>query len=119
MSDNTKSTEDASARMSNHRHSESHIFAYAFGSRSAYRRSARIALSALTPIHIRILLVSTMATIRRITINPPLINSSCPWASEKEQLQDLFNCPHTGAVTTRTATLLGFPENEEHGVGHF
>ncbi|VDC02031.1 unnamed protein product [Peniophora sp. CBMAI 1063] len=60
--------------------------------------------------------VSTMTSIERLRIDPPLINSSCPWASEKDQLQGLFDCPHIGAVTTRTATLLGFPENDEHGV---
>ncbi|KAI0035246.1 hypothetical protein K488DRAFT_76721 [Vararia minispora EC-137] len=57
-----------------------------------------------------------MASIRRISINPPLINSSCPWASELDQLQALFDCPYTGAVTTRTATLTGFAESAEHGV---
>ncbi|KAI0063111.1 FMN-linked oxidoreductase [Artomyces pyxidatus] len=56
------------------------------------------------------------SAIHRLSISPPLMNSSCPWASETEQLQELFDSPHTGAVTTRTATLTGFSETEEHTV---
>ncbi|KDQ54918.1 hypothetical protein JAAARDRAFT_209114 [Jaapia argillacea MUCL 33604] len=57
-----------------------------------------------------------MVTIRSINIEPPLINTSCAWASDLSQLQELYDCPHTGAVTTRTATLDGFTETEEHTV---
>jgi len=57
-----------------------------------------------------------MAVIRRLVISPPLMNSSSPWASERNQLQELFDCPYTGAVTTRTATLTGFSETSEHTV---
>lgn len=57
-----------------------------------------------------------MTTIRRIHISPPLINSSCAWSSELHELQALFDSPHTGAVTTRTTTLLGFIETSEHTV---
>ncbi|KAI0044368.1 FMN-linked oxidoreductase [Auriscalpium vulgare] len=57
-----------------------------------------------------------MATIRRLSISPPLLNSSSPWASEPDQLQELFNSPHTGAVTTRTGTLTGFVETANHTV---
>ncbi|KAK1025559.1 dihydroorotate dehydrogenase [Friedmanniomyces endolithicus] len=44
-------------------------------------------------------------------INPPLINSSNPWATTAEDLQHLFDCPHTGAVTTRTSLLQAFDHN--------
>ncbi|KAH9964538.1 FMN-linked oxidoreductase [Russula dissimulans] len=44
------------------------------------------------------------------------MNSSSPWASERNQLRELFDCRHTGAVTTRTATLTGFRETSEHTV---
>ncbi|KAG9314707.1 hypothetical protein JVU11DRAFT_5516 [Chiua virens] len=57
-----------------------------------------------------------MVTIRSITISPPLVNTSCAWASDEPQLTALFNCPYTGAVTTRTATLGGFNENASHTV---
>jgi hypothetical protein len=44
------------------------------------------------------------------------MNSSSPCASERNQLQELFDSPHTGAVTIRTATLTGFRETSEHTV---
>lgn len=44
-------------------------------------------------------------------IDPPLINSSNPWCSTQEDLQALYDCPHTGAVTTRTSLLKGFDHN--------
>ncbi|KAI1662716.1 dihydroorotate dehydrogenase [Daldinia decipiens] len=43
-----------------------------------------------------------------IHISPPLLNSANPWATTQEDLQALFDCPSTGAVTTRTALLRGF-----------
>ncbi|KAH8992090.1 hypothetical protein EDB92DRAFT_628783 [Lactarius akahatsu] len=57
-----------------------------------------------------------MVAIRRLVVSPPLINSSSPSASEPNQLLELFESPHTGAVTTRTATLTGFSETSEHTV---
>ncbi|KAI9460180.1 hypothetical protein BJY52DRAFT_1426063 [Lactarius psammicola] len=57
-----------------------------------------------------------MVAIRRLVISPPLINSSSLSASEPNQLRELFDSPHTGAVTTRTATLTGFSETSEHTV---
>lgn len=57
-----------------------------------------------------------MVTIRSIEISPPLINTACAWASDETQLTALFNCPYTGAVTTRTTTLGGFEENASHMV---
>lgn len=61
------------------------------------------------------LLATTMvaATIHRLLIAPSLMNSSCAWASDKEQLQGVFDSKFTGAVTTRTATLHGFAENAD------
>jgi dihydroorotate dehydrogenase (fumarate) len=47
-----------------------------------------------------------------LTISPPLLNSSNPWCTTVEQLEELYNTPHTGAVTTRTSLLTnGFPHN--------
>ena len=57
-----------------------------------------------------------MVDIRRLVVSPPLINSSSLSASEPNQLLELFDSPHTGAVTTRTATLTGFSETSEHTV---
>ncbi|KXT06518.1 hypothetical protein AC578_6091 [Pseudocercospora eumusae] len=45
-------------------------------------------------------------------INPPLINSSNPWATTIEDLQNLFDSTSTGAVTTRTSLLNGFEHDD-------
>ncbi|KAF2722833.1 FMN-linked oxidoreductase [Polychaeton citri CBS 116435] len=45
-------------------------------------------------------------------IDPPLINSANPWATTLEDLQRLFDCEHTGAVTVRTSLLNGFEHND-------
>nr|OQO25231.1 hypothetical protein B0A51_05804 [Rachicladosporium sp. CCFEE 5018] len=47
------------------------------------------------------------------SVYPPLINSSNPWATTLEDIQTLFDCPHTGAITTRTSLLAGF-EHDDH-----
>ena len=57
-----------------------------------------------------------MVDINRIRIEPPIINTSCAWASELAQLEELYDSPSTGAVTTRTATLSGFAEDSSHAV---
>ena len=57
-----------------------------------------------------------MVDINTIRIEPPIINTSCAWASELAQLEALYNSPHIGAVTTRTATLNGFSEDSSHAV---
>lgn len=46
-------------------------------------------------------------------IHPPLLNSSNPWATTLSDLRELWECPHTGAVTTRTSLLAGegFPHD--------
>ncbi|KAI1402947.1 dihydroorotate dehydrogenase [Hypoxylon fuscum] len=41
-------------------------------------------------------------------IQPPLLNSANPWATTFEDLKALYQCPYTGAVTTRTTLLNGF-----------
>jgi dihydroorotate dehydrogenase (fumarate) len=45
---------------------------------------------------------------KTLLISPPLLNSSNPWCTDLAQLQELYDCPHTGAVTTRTSLLDGF-----------
>ncbi|KAG6903001.1 hypothetical protein C0995_008574 [Termitomyces sp. Mi166 len=57
-----------------------------------------------------------MVRIHTLNIYPALINSSCAWASDLEQLTELYNSPFTGAVTTRTATFDGFQEGPDHTV---
>ncbi|KAI6010188.1 hypothetical protein EDC04DRAFT_810867 [Pisolithus marmoratus] len=57
-----------------------------------------------------------MVRIRGIDVHPPLLNTSCAWASDLQQLTALYDCPHTGAVSTRTATLSGFKEDSSHTV---
>ncbi|PQE21511.1 dihydroorotate dehydrogenase protein [Rutstroemia sp. NJR-2017a BVV2] len=46
-------------------------------------------------------------------ISPPLINSANPWATTREDLLALYNCPHTGAVTIRTSLLNAFPHDPQ------
>lgn len=46
-----------------------------------------------------------------IEISPPLLNSSNPWATSLSDLRALYNCPFTGAVTTRTSLPLGFKQH--------
>ena len=41
-------------------------------------------------------------------IDPPILNSACPWATTSEDIEKLLDCPYTGAVTTRTCMLEGF-----------
>ncbi|MCJ1227938.1 dihydroorotate dehydrogenase [Toensbergia leucococca] len=43
---------------------------------------------------------------------PPLLNSANPWATTKEDLQALHDCPYTGAVTIRTSLLRGFSHDD-------
>jgi hypothetical protein len=46
-----------------------------------------------------------------LTISPPVVNSSSPWASDLNDLRQIYASNSTGAVTTRTATLEGFKED--------
>ncbi|CDO70935.1 hypothetical protein BN946_scf184829.g44 [Trametes cinnabarina] len=52
-----------------------------------------------------------MVKIHTLHIEPPVVNASCAWASDYEQLRELYDSPHTGAVVTRTATFNGFSED--------
>ncbi|KAL2044347.1 hypothetical protein N7G274_003052 [Stereocaulon virgatum] len=45
-------------------------------------------------------------------IDPPLLNSANPWATTKADLQALYDCPYTGAITTRTSVEGGFGHND-------
>ncbi|ORX94264.1 hypothetical protein BCR34DRAFT_669712 [Clohesyomyces aquaticus] len=47
-----------------------------------------------------------------LSINPPILNSANPWCSSLEQLEELYSSLWTGAVTTRTSLLDGFPTDE-------
>ncbi|KAJ7596807.1 hypothetical protein C8J56DRAFT_1000917 [Mycena floridula] len=57
-----------------------------------------------------------MANIGSIYISPALLNSSCAWASDFEQLSELYQCRFTGAVTTRTSSIDGSSEDESYKV---
>ena len=57
-----------------------------------------------------------MVRVNTLEIDPPLINASCAWACEYDQLRELYDCPYIGAVTTRTAILNGFSETERNTV---
>ena len=47
-----------------------------------------------------------------LKFEPPLLNSANPWATSKEDLQALYDCPYTGALTTRTSTTDGFDHDD-------
>ncbi|KAK6534403.1 dihydroorotate dehydrogenase [Arthrobotrys megalospora] len=48
----------------------------------------------------------------RVTISPPLLNTSTPWATSLSDLQALYSNPSTGAVTTRTSfPITGFQDD--------
>lgn len=50
---------------------------------------------------------------QKLTINPPLLNTPCPWCSELDNLRELYQCQYTGAVTTRTSMLEPYPHDWE------
>ena len=52
-----------------------------------------------------------MAT-TKLKIEPPLLNSACPWATTLEDIKALYDTPYTGAVTIRTSLLEGFSHND-------
>lgn len=47
-----------------------------------------------------------------LKFDPPLLNSANPWATSKEDLQALYDCPYTGALTTRTSITDGFDHDD-------
>ena len=51
--------------------------------------------------------------------DPPYLNSAGPWATSKEDLQSLYDCQYTGAITTRTGTLQGFPQDPKVHAWHY
>ncbi|CAK7239387.1 MAG: dihydroorotate dehydrogenase [Sporothrix thermara] len=48
-----------------------------------------------------------------LEIDPPLLNTANPWATDLADLTKLYECPHTGAVTTRTSLVAGFAHNPD------
>ncbi|PON26114.1 dihydroorotate dehydrogenase (fumarate) [Trichoderma gamsii] len=50
----------------------------------------------------------------KLSFRPPLLNTASPWATTESHLRDLLLCPSTGAVTTRTSLINGFPHSAEH-----
>ncbi|EFX03287.1 dihydroorotate dehydrogenase [Grosmannia clavigera kw1407] len=48
-----------------------------------------------------------------LEISPPLLNTANPSATDLGQLTALYDCPHTGAVTTRTSLVAGFGHNPD------
>lgn len=49
---------------------------------------------------------------RRLNFDPPLLNSANAWSTTKKDLEALYRCPHTGAITTRTALADGFKHDD-------
>lgn len=48
-----------------------------------------------------------------LKITPPLLNSANPWCTTLSQLETLYRSRYSGAITTRTSLLSGFPHNPE------
>ncbi|KAJ4006101.1 dihydroorotate dehydrogenase [Fusarium irregulare] len=48
----------------------------------------------------------------QLFINPPLLNSATPWATDLKDLMGIALSPSTGAITTRTSLINGF--NHQH-----
>ena len=48
----------------------------------------------------------------RLHFDPPLLNSANAWASTNEDLEALYKCPYTGAITIRTALANGFEHDD-------
>ncbi|KAI0358926.1 hypothetical protein OH77DRAFT_1118903 [Trametes cingulata] len=57
-----------------------------------------------------------MVKVHTLNIEPPVVNASCAWASDYEQLRELYDSAYTGAVITRTATFNGFSEDSSNTV---
>ncbi|KAM0185808.1 hypothetical protein ACHAPA_009897 [Fusarium lateritium] len=50
-----------------------------------------------------------------LTIEPPLLNSATPWATDLQDLLAIALSPFTGAITTRTSLINGFDhQHEQH-----
>ncbi|KAK7903168.1 dihydroorotate dehydrogenase [Exophiala xenobiotica] len=48
----------------------------------------------------------------KMNIDPPLLNSACPWSTTLEDIKALYDSPYTGAVTIRTSLLEGFTHDD-------
>ncbi|WVF73123.1 hypothetical protein IAT40_007942 [Kwoniella sp. CBS 6097] len=53
-----------------------------------------------------------MSPPRDFVIDPPLLNTACPWATNFQDLLALYRCQDTGATTTRTSMLNGFAHDD-------
>lgn len=53
----------------------------------------------------------------RLSFSPPLLNAACPWATDLSYLRPLYASPSTGAITTRTSLVDGYPHDD--GVNTF
>ncbi|KAL7894656.1 hypothetical protein HDV63DRAFT_155694 [Trichoderma sp. SZMC 28014] len=49
----------------------------------------------------------------KLSFHPPLLNSASPWATTASHLLNLLLCPSTGAITTRTSLIDGFPHDAD------
>ena len=73
---------------------------------------------------------SARLAIMPLNFNPPLLNSANPWATTREDLEKLYDCPYTGAITTRTSMWMRafqhdpshhqycFFDDEDHHITH-
>lgn len=52
-----------------------------------------------------------MKKLSDLAIAPALFNSPCPWASDETHLRTLYDCPFTGAVTTRSTMRTPYPHD--------
>jgi dihydroorotate dehydrogenase (fumarate) len=48
----------------------------------------------------------------KLTIDPPLLNTACPWATTRHDLLALYASKSTGALTTRTCLIEGFAHDD-------
>ncbi|WOO79111.1 Putative dihydroorotate dehydrogenase A (fumarate) [Vanrija pseudolonga] len=48
----------------------------------------------------------------RLALDPPLLNAACPWATDLSYLRALYASPSTGAITTRTSLVDGYPHDD-------
>lgn len=48
-----------------------------------------------------------------LNFNPPLLNSATPWATTRDDLQALYDCRYTGALTIRTCMTDGYPHDDQ------
>ena len=82
--------------------------------RSQTPRAIQLAETVHFPEHFLTLTSSLYSEMASLNIDPPLLNSANPWCTNLEQLQELYDSPHTGAITTRTSLLKGFPHDPAH-----